>query len=45
VYSFVVSYALLKLVDIVAGLRVSEQDERIGLDLTQHREAGYTVLE
>ncbi len=45
VYSFVVTFALLKLVDIVMGLRVSEQDERIGLDLTQHREAGYTLLD
>ncbi|MBA4386389.1 MAG: ammonia channel protein [Verrucomicrobia bacterium] len=45
VYSFVVSFALLKLIDLVMGLRVPEQDERIGLDLTQHREAGYTILE
>ena len=45
VYSFVVSIVLLKAVDLVFGLRVSEQDERIGLDLTQHREAGYTLLE
>ncbi|MBI4550478.1 MAG: ammonium transporter [Candidatus Omnitrophica bacterium] len=45
VYSFVVTFVLLKLTDLVMGLRVSEQDEKIGLDLTQHREAGYTVLE
>jgi Amt family ammonium transporter len=45
VYSFVVSYGLLKIIDAVMGLRVSEQSERIGLDLTQHREAGYTVLD
>jgi len=45
VYSFVVSYILLKLVDVLVGLRAAEQDERIGLDLTQHREAGYTLLE
>jgi ammonia channel protein AmtB len=29
----------------VIGVRVPAQDERIGLDLTQHREAGYTVLD
>jgi ammonium transporter, Amt family len=45
VYSFVVSFILLKIIDAVIGLRVSEDTERIGLDLTQHREAGYTVLE
>jgi len=44
-FSFVGSFALLKLVDKVAGLRVSELDERIGLDLTQHRESGYTVID
>jgi len=32
-------------VDLVMGLRVSEQEEQIGLDLTQHREVGYTVLQ
>jgi Amt family ammonium transporter len=45
VYSFIVTFVLLKLVDIVMGIRVAEQDERIGLDLTQHRESGYTQLE
>ena len=45
VFSLVGSLVLLKLVDMVAGLRVSEQDERIGLDLTQHRESGYTVID
>jgi Amt family ammonium transporter len=44
-FSFVVSLALLKIVDRAVGLRVTDQDERIGLDLTQHREAGYTMLE
>jgi Amt family ammonium transporter len=45
VYSLVVSYVILKVIDWVMGLRVGEQDERIGLDLTQHREAGYTMLD
>ncbi len=44
-YSFIVSFILLKLVHAVCNLKVSERDERIGLDLTQHREAGYTVLD
>jgi len=45
VFSFVVSYILLKLVDRIIGLRVSEQEERVGLDLTQHRESAYTVID
>jgi len=45
VYSFVVTFVLLKVLDAVMGVRASEQDEKIGLDLTQHREAGYTVLD
>lgn len=45
VYSFIVSWVLLKLVDLVLGLRVSEDEERIGLDLTQHRESAYTILD
>jgi ammonium transporter, Amt family len=43
-YSFVVSYGLLKLVDKVVGLRVSEDKENIGLDLTQHSESAYTLV-
>ncbi len=45
VFAFVVSFILLKLVDLVMGLKASEQSERIGLDLTEHREAGYTLLD
>ncbi|MEI8079143.1 MAG: ammonia channel protein, partial [bacterium] len=45
VFSFVASYLIFKVIDLVIGLRVADQDERIGLDLTQHREAGYTMLE
>ncbi|MBL0059737.1 MAG: ammonium transporter [Elusimicrobia bacterium] len=45
IYSFVLSIVLLKLVDVLVGLRVSDQDERIGLDLTQHREAAYTIID
>ena len=45
VYSFVVSFVLLKLVDKFIGLRVTEHEERVGLDLTQHKEAGYTTID
>jgi Amt family ammonium transporter len=38
VYGFVASYILLKLIDMAIGLRVSEEDEREGLDVTLHGE-------
>jgi len=40
-YSFGVSWLLLKALDKTMGLRVSTEDEVMGLDLTQHGEAGY----
>jgi len=43
-YSFVLSYGLLRLVDKFIGLRVSDKEELIGLDLTQHKESAYTFL-
>jgi Amt family ammonium transporter len=45
VYAFVVSLLLLKVANAICGLRVGQEEERIGLDLTLHREAGYTMLE
>jgi ammonium transporter, Amt family len=43
VYAVVVSYIILKLVDLTIGLRISGEDERIGLDTTQHGETGYNI--
>ncbi len=40
-YSFIVTYLLLKLVDRTLGLRVAQDHEEIGLDLSQHSESGY----
>jgi Amt family ammonium transporter len=45
VYSFVAGVVLLKLVNIAMKLRVSEHEEMVGLDLTQHREAAYTIID
>jgi Amt family ammonium transporter len=39
------SFVLLKIVDAVVGLRVSEEDEYAGLDLSQHGEQGYILEE
>lgn len=44
-YSLICTFILLKLTDAVFGLRVSKKEEQIGLDLTQHREIAYTVLD
>ncbi len=40
-YAVVVTWGLLKLIDKTIGLRVDEQCEREGLDLTLHGEEGY----
>jgi Amt family ammonium transporter len=39
IYSGVVSFVLLKVIDVVMGIRVSEEDERVGLDVSLHGEA------
>ena len=43
VYTGLASYVLLKLVDNVLGLRVSQDEETEGLDLNQHNERGYDL--
>ncbi|HOW35383.1 MAG TPA: ammonium transporter [Candidatus Omnitrophota bacterium] len=44
-YSFVMTFVIYKAVDLLLGMRVKEEDEMMGLDLTQHHERAYTVLE
>jgi Amt family ammonium transporter len=41
VYAFVVTYALAKIVDATMGLRVTEDEEYVGLDVSQHGEKAY----
>ena len=38
VYGFVMSFIILKVIDMVIGLRVTEEEEREGLDLALHGE-------
>ena len=40
-YAFVVTYAIAKVVDLAVGLRVSEEEEYVGLDISQHGETAY----
>ena len=42
VWSGVVSIVAYKIVDLTIGLRVSEEDEREGLDITSHGETAYS---
>ncbi|MDP3041849.1 MAG: ammonium transporter [Candidatus Omnitrophota bacterium] len=44
-YTFLATFVIYKVVDIFFRMRVSEKDELVGLDLTQHRERAYTILE
>jgi Amt family ammonium transporter len=45
VIAIVGCFILLKIVDAISGLRVSESDEYDGLDLSQHGESGYNFEE
>ena len=39
------TYVIFKLVDLLTGLRVDKREEALGLDLSQHHEAGYTLID
>jgi len=42
VWSGVVAFIAYKIVDLVIGLRVPEDEEREGLDITAHGETAYS---
>jgi len=42
-YSAVMTFVILKLIDLFVGLRVPESEEVLGLDASQHREAAYQI--
>ena len=44
VFSLVVTFVILKVLDATMGLRVSQEEETQGLDLSQHGEEGYIFL-
>ncbi|MGH8120905.1 MAG: ammonium transporter, partial [Gammaproteobacteria bacterium] len=41
IYTAILTFALLKVVDFVLGLRASVEEETMGLDTSQHNERGY----
>ena len=43
VYCFIGAFILLKVTDVVVGLRVADEDEFSGLDLSQHSERAYML--
>jgi Amt family ammonium transporter len=43
IYAGVGTWIILKILDATMGLRVSDEDEQMGLDLSQHNEAGYVM--
>ena len=43
VFTAVVTFVILKVVDAVVGLRVTDEQETEGLDISQHEERGYIL--
>ncbi|BCR26773.1 ammonium transporter [Aquipseudomonas alcaligenes] len=43
VYTGIVTFVILKVLDLVMGLRVTEEQETVGLDLSEHNERGYNL--
>lgn len=43
VYSMVITFIILKVIDVLVGLRVDAEAEVRGLDLAEHSETGYTI--
>jgi Amt family ammonium transporter len=42
IFAFIMTSIILKAVDWIVGLRVTEEDEERGLDISQHNETGYS---
>ncbi|MNG15627.1 Ammonia channel precursor [compost metagenome] len=43
IYTAIVTYIILKVLDAVMGLRVTEEEEAVGIDLALHNERGYNL--
>jgi Amt family ammonium transporter len=41
IYSFAITYGLARIIDAFMGLRVRDEEESVGLDLSQHGEGAY----
>ncbi|MEX6500844.1 ammonium transporter [Pseudomonas zhanjiangensis] len=43
IYTAIVTFVILKVIDLVMGLRVTDEEETVGLDLALHNERGYNL--
>ena len=43
VYTAVLTFVILKMIDLVMGLRISDEEETVGIDLALHNERGYNL--
>jgi Amt family ammonium transporter len=43
IFAAVMTAIILKLVDLMVGVRVKKEDEEVGLDISQHGEEGYVL--
>jgi Amt family ammonium transporter len=43
IYTAIATYVILKVLDAVMGLRISEEEEAVGIDLALHNERGYNL--
>jgi len=44
-YTVVVTFIIMKLIDLTIGVRVKEREEAMGLDLSEHNERAYTLVD
>ena len=42
-YCMIITYVILKVLDVVIGLRISDEGETAGLDVADHGESGYSA--
>jgi Amt family ammonium transporter len=45
VFSFIATLIIVKITDVLVGVRITEDQENVGLDLTQHSESAYTTFD
>jgi Amt family ammonium transporter len=43
IFAFIMTFIILKVLDLVMGLRVSDEEEERGLDISLHNEGGYAL--
>ena len=42
-FTFIMTLVILKLIDLVIGLRITEEEEVRGMDISLHDETGYSL--